>query len=108
MIFMKNLKNLSSQELVGHTQGLVREERRITIELIAHLREIERRMLFAELGYGSLYDFTVRHLGLSEGSAQRRIAAMRLTRDLPQVADSLASGEISLSNAAKLQVVFQA
>jgi hypothetical protein len=65
-------------------------------------------MLFAELGYTSLFDFCVKHLGLSEGSAQRRIAAMRLVRDLPEAREALTSGELSLSNAAKLQSVFRA
>jgi 5-methylcytosine-specific restriction endonuclease McrA len=98
---------LSSEALLSKTIFLAREERRITLELIEHLREIERRMLFAELGFGSLHDFCVKRLGLSEGSAQRRIQAMRLARELPEVKRAILDGEISLTNAAKLQGAFQ-
>jgi hypothetical protein len=101
------LSKLTSAELIAKTQSLVTEERRITLELIDALREIERRMIFAELGYGSLYEFATRHLGLSEGSAQRRIQAMRLIRDIPDARDKLEAGELSLSNAAKVQTFWR-
>jgi hypothetical protein len=103
-----SLTNLPNKTLLEKTDFLAREERRITVELIEHLREIERRMLYAELGYGSLHDFCVKRLGLSEGSAQRRIQAMRLARELPEVKTAILDGSISLTNAAKLQTAFQA
>jgi hypothetical protein len=106
--FRMNLMNLPKETLLEKTDFLAREERRITVQLIEHLREIERRMLYAELGYGSLHDFCVKRLGLSEGSAQRRIQAMRLARELPEVKEAILEGSISLTNAAKLQTAFQA
>ena len=74
---MKTLSLLSGPELLKRTQDLIAVERRTTMDLIEHLREIERRMLFLDTGHKSLFEFAVKHLGLSEGSAQRRIAAMR-------------------------------
>src|SRR5690349_18064623 len=91
---------------VERALDLVREERRITLALIETLREIESRMIFAELGYGSLFEFAVRHLGLSEGAAQRRIQAMRLVKSVPEAQVQLESGSLSLSNAAKVQGFF--
>jgi hypothetical protein len=105
---MKSISSLSGTELLQRTQAIVAIERRATMDLIEHLREIERRLLFLELGYSSLFDFTVRHLGLSEGSAQRRIAAMRLMLDVPEAKAKLESGELSLSNASRVQTVFRA
>jgi 5-methylcytosine-specific restriction endonuclease McrA len=105
---MKTLSSLSGTELLQRTQDIVAIERRATMDLIEHLREIERRMLFLELGYSSLFDFAVKHLGLSEGSAQRRLAAMRLMRDVPEAKAKLESGELSLSNASRVQTVFRA
>jgi hypothetical protein len=101
---MKPTLSTFNEMLLTKTQTLVQEERRITLELIECLEQISNRMLYAELGYGSLFDFCTRHLGLSEGSAHRRIAAMRLTRDVPSARDKLRSGELSLTNAAKIQV----
>ncbi len=103
---IQNLTKLQKSDLLVATKNLATEERKITLLLIEHLREIERRMLFAELGYGSLFEFSVKYLGLSEGSAHRRIASMRLMRDVPTVRQDLESGSLSLSNAAKLHMAF--
>ncbi|MEO7165370.1 MAG: hypothetical protein ABI041_20790, partial [Bdellovibrionia bacterium] len=105
---MKDLQELSKSELLNRTLALVAEERKITIELIKFLREVERRMLYSELGFSSLWEFCVKRLGLSEGSAQRRISAMRLVRDVPVAAESLASGKLSLTAASQLQSFFLA
>ena len=61
-----NLKTLSVKQLLSETKNLVAEERRVTLLLIEHLREIDRRLLFLEMGYGSLFEFCVKELTLSE------------------------------------------
>lgn len=105
---MNELLSLSKQDLLRRTLSLVAEERKITLSLIKHLREVERRMLFSELGYSSLWEFCVKHLGLSEGSSQRRISSMRLARDIPTVTQALESGNLNISTATQLQSFFQA
>ncbi|MGK5084589.1 hypothetical protein WDW37_14940 [Bdellovibrionota bacterium FG-1] len=80
------LKNISSDELLSRTKNIVAEERR----------------LYATQGFGSMWEFCTRFLGLSEGSAQRRLAAMRLAYDAPEAKAALESGALSLSNAAKI------
>ena len=100
----KNLENNSYYDWVAKAQKLVAEERKITLALIECLEMISTQMIYAELGYGSLFEFCTRHLGLSEGSAHRRISAMRLSRDVPTVKSKLVTGELSLSNAAKIEV----
>jgi hypothetical protein len=102
------MKHLTSEELLSRTKTLVAEERRATLALIEHLQEIEARRLYAELGYASLWEFSTRYLGLSEGAAQRRIQAMRLGRDVPEAKAALESGRLSLSNAARVQSFRQA
>ena len=98
------LKKLSSLELITATKLAASDERKATYALIEHLREIDDRLLYLELGFGSLFEFAVKELGLSEGSAHRRISAMRLARDIPEVKEKLESGKITLSNAAQVQV----
>jgi 5-methylcytosine-specific restriction endonuclease McrA len=97
------MKHLSSSELLSRTKQLAADERRTTLALIEHLEEIQRRMLFAEIGYASLWEYVTKELGLSEGSAQRRIAAMRLIRKAPEAREAIKSGELSLSNASKVE-----
>lgn len=101
------LQKLKAHELLSRTQLLVAEERKITLSLIEHLSEINRRMLYLEMGYGSLFEFAVKHLGLSEGSAHRRIAAMRLVQEVPEARAKLETGALSVTNAAKIQVAFR-
>jgi hypothetical protein len=102
-VYRGEMKHLSSQELLSRTKTLVSDERRATLALIEHLEEIQARGLYASMGYASMWEFATQELGLSEGSAQRRIQAMRLVRDVPEAKASLADGSLSLSNAAKLQ-----
>src|SRR5947209_11276348 len=105
---MKNLTSLTRDLLIKNTQALITEEKRIELELIDHLREIDRRMLHLEMGYPSLFEFAVRFLGLTEASAYRRIAAMKLVRDIPEVKVGLQSGALTLSNVAAAQTFFRA
>jgi len=44
-------------------------------QLLAHLVEFEERMLHLELGFSSLFAYRVDSLGMSEGSAGRRVTA---------------------------------
>jgi 5-methylcytosine-specific restriction endonuclease McrA len=104
---MKNIRSLEKSELLQCTQDLVATEIKTTMALIEHLREIDRRLLFLEMGFSSLFEFCVKHLGLSEGSTQRRISAMKLIRDIPEAKQKLESGEMTLSNASQVQTVFR-
>jgi hypothetical protein len=100
-----NLSSLSDQVLLERTSGLVKEERRVTLPVLWHLREIERRRLFAERGFDSLFTFCTRGLGYSEGAASRRILAMRLLKDCPELEEKILDGRVSLSVAAQIQRV---
>ena len=42
-----NLNNLSDENLLQNTQRLVAQEREVLIEVLHHLKEIERRRLFS-------------------------------------------------------------
>ena len=108
MLWVFAMKTLTSLELLSRTKTLVLEERRATLALIESLAEIERRRLFAELGFASMWEFATQELGLSEGAAQRRLQAARLLVDVPEVRGKIESGALSLSNAAKVQSFRQA
>jgi hypothetical protein len=104
-IFM-NLKTVSPSVLIDSTKRLVSEERRITTEVLHHLLEIDRRRLYAESGYSSLFEFCRCELGYSDGAAYRRISAMTLLRDLPEAEEKIRTGSLSLSSAAQVQSFF--
>jgi hypothetical protein len=100
-------RSLSNEALLRTTQALVVEERRLTAEILWHLHEIQVRRLYAEKGYGSLFDYAVRALGYSEAAAGRRIAAMRLLVEVPEIEPALQKGEVNLSTLATLQGFIQ-
>ncbi len=91
------LSKISNDALAEKLSLAVREERRLTVEVLHLLREVERRELFARLGFSSLFSFCVDHLKYSESAAQRRIVAMRALRELPELEEKIETGKLSLS-----------
>ncbi len=81
---------------------LAGREREVQVEFLLHLDEFDARRAWAEEGYGSLWDYLLRVLHLREGLAFRRIAAMRVLRRLPVVAEALRDGRLCLSTATVL------
>ena len=100
---MSSLRSLSDPELLSRTHAKAAEERRVTSEFLQHLAEVERRKLYLAQGHSSLWDYLVRDLGYSEGSAHRRISALRLMLDVPEIGQALEDGRLSLSVASKAQ-----
>jgi uncharacterized coiled-coil DUF342 family protein len=102
------LSNLKDRELLSRTRALVQVERTTLTQVLHHLREIERRKLFSDLGYRSLFEYAVEELRYSEGQAGRRIQAMRLMREIPEMEKKVESGSLSLSNVSQAVGMFQA
>jgi hypothetical protein len=102
-----NLKMLSDEVLLSQTKVYVTREREMTILVLHHLKEVERRRLFASLGYSSLFDYTTRELGYCAASACRRIDAMRLLKEMPELEEKIQDGKLSLSTVARAQSFFK-
>ena len=101
------LQDLTDKELISQTKTLVNEERRVLTEILNHLSEINRRKLFSDFGCQSLFEYCTRELGYSAGQASRRIGAIRVIADIPEVEDKIESGDLSLSNVAQAQSFFR-
>ncbi len=100
------IQELKDQDLLTRTRELVQQERETLTEVLHHLKEIERRKLYSDLGFRSLFDYAVKELKYSESQAGRRIQAMRLILDLPQVEKKIERGELNLSHACQAQSFF--
>jgi hypothetical protein len=96
-------KNLKNSELISKIKDLVREEKRITLDILNHLQEIDDRKLYAERGFSSLFLFCMSELGYSESATNRRISAMRLMRTLPEIKVKIEEGTVNLSTLCQLQ-----
>ena len=93
-----NLHKISDRDLLDVTKKLSGEERVLLIKILHHLREIDRRKLYSDLGYKSLFEYAVTELKYSEDQAWRRINAMRVLKDLPQFEEKVSEGLLTLSN----------
>jgi len=101
------IKKHSDEALRATVRNLAEEERRVTLKLLHHLREVELRRLYAEWGYSSLYAYVTAELKFSEGSAMRRIQAMRLMREMPEIEAKVETGALSLTVLSQSQPVIK-
>lgn len=99
-----NVKDLTDRQLHQNLLILKSKESRIVAHIISHLEEVYRRRLFASYKCSSIYDYCIRILGYSNGEAHKKISACKLASHCEGVKESIASGELSLSNAASIQV----
>lgn len=102
-----DLRGLTDKILHEKTQALVKSEREVTLQVLQHLREVERRSLFATLSYSSLFEYAVKELKYSESAALRRISSMRLLRELPELEKKVGSGSLALSTLSQAQSFFR-
>lgn len=102
-----NLKYLTDKTLLQDTKLLAQQYRTITASFLLHIKEIEQRKLYTELGYTSLFTYIVQELGFSESSASRRITAMKMVKEIPELEKKIETGELTLSNLGKAANVFK-
>ncbi len=98
----QTLSSLDARSLARRLGELAGEERHVQVEFLLHLDEFDCRRAWLELGYGSLWTWCLEVLHLREGSAGRRIAAMKVLRRFPGLAGALREGRLCLSTLALL------
>ena len=102
-----SLKHIKNDQLLLQTKNLVQKERQINIQVLQHLQEIEKRKLYLDRGFPSLFEYAVKELGYSHSAAYRRIKTMRLCRDIPQATAKIKTGSLNLTTASQLQTFFE-
>jgi hypothetical protein len=102
-----NICSLSDSALLEGLTIRVKTERKSMTEVLEFLREVDRRRLYTESGHASLWEFCTKVHGYSSGAAARRIQAMRLLRDIPELKEDLETGRQNLSSLAQAQQFFR-
>lgn len=97
-----NVEKLSDQSLLQETFLLSGKERETTALLVKYLAEIERRKLFVECGFTSIFAYCTEKLKMSEGQAHRRIQAARLLNQIPRIDEKIKTGQLNLANISKM------
>ncbi|MBC7386443.1 MAG: HNH endonuclease [Cryobacterium sp.] len=93
---------IAHEKLHEETLMAAKREKTATLELLKFLSQVEDRRTFAVVGYDSMFTYVRDGLGYSGAQASERVAAMRLLRKVPEVADGLKDGSQTLTSVAKL------
>src|SRR6266542_3375660 len=89
---------ISARDLTSRLADLLRTERATLAEFLVALADFDERRLWLELGYGSLFDFLHRELGLAKGPAFYRKTAAQLLQHYPEIVEPLRNGRLCLSS----------
>ena len=94
---------MTNAELENELKTASTDERVLTKKIVELIAEALRRRLWAGRGYSSAHRWLAGEFGYSDSSAGRRLDAARLLADVPDVAEKLATGELTLSSLSQLQ-----
>jgi hypothetical protein len=94
---------MKNSELIQKIQVLVKQERRIGVEILELLDQIEHQKAYSELGYDGLFSFCVKELRYSEAQAYRRIQAMRALKQVPELKHQIRSGRMTVTTVSQVQ-----
>jgi hypothetical protein len=97
----QSFSNVSDDELLRGLSEILQRSRRVEAELVAHIREVDQRRLYARYA-SSMFSFATERLHLSEHEAYLRIEVARASRKHPVLLDMLADGRLHLSGIALL------
>jgi 5-methylcytosine-specific restriction endonuclease McrA len=92
----ESLRSLSDRQLLVDTDAIAVQDRKLTLKLLVHLQEIERRKLYLKLGYASMFVYCTTHLRMSESVAVRRVKTARCLARFPQLYELLECGDVSV------------
>ena len=88
---------LENTELINQLKNLVATERKVTSEIVEFIKEVDRRKLYLQFGFTSLFAYLTEEFGYTPASAQRRIDAARMSVELPQIQEDLKAGVLNLT-----------
>ncbi len=97
-----DISRLTAEELWARLLHLARMERGAICDLVETLAEIDRRGLYKDHEYVSLFECCVHKLGLSEAASYRRIRAARAIKLFPPIGPLLRQGRLTLESVALL------
>jgi len=102
-----NLREMTDDQLHVSTLKTADRQREVTLDLLNHLNEVERRHLFSKFNCSSLHGYCVQELKMTSGTACRHIDAARLLKQVPQLEAKLLDGTIAMTTIANAESFFK-
>jgi hypothetical protein len=99
---IRRLSQLDDRAVLKVLLARIARVRVHTAALISCMAEVDRRKLYRDEGYASMYDYCVQGLAMSEGEAYRRIRAARAVRRFPTIIPRLAADRLHLTAVVEL------
>ena len=96
---------MNAREWSIRIADLARREHCALVDLLLALAEFDRMGIYRQLGFPNLFEYLLREVGLSRGSAFYRQVAARLVGQFPEVAEPLRDGRLCISNVPQLAKV---
>ena len=96
------LKGLSDDVLLTRLTEIIARGRRVEVEIVAHIAEVDARRLYLGQACSSMHAYATERLRLSNAEAYLRITVARLSRRFPVVLAMLADGRAHLSGLVRL------
>jgi len=93
---MKNIESIANDELLTKLVALSANERSAVAEVVLYLHQLDKRGLYRDAGFSSLFAYCREKLKYSEGATCRRIVAARALSTSPEIYELLREGKISL------------
>ena len=97
-----SLQHVSKGELLRDFSALVDKDRGNTANMLAYVAEIDRRKLYLEHAYPSMFAFCTKRFRMSEAVAAKRIRAGRAACRFPCILGMVRRGELHLSGVHQL------
>ncbi len=94
-----------ARDFTRHLTDLLRKENGAMVDFVFALAELDSRGLWADMGYGSVFDYLVRELRLSKSAAFYRKTAAVLVQRYPEIADALAEGRLCMTSVGEVAKV---
>lgn len=104
---MQNFKSQPDQNIISELRLAIQEERKLTLQILQLINEAHDRRLYAGAGFSTLFEWLTKEFGYSAAAAMRRLDSARALRDVPSIEKKIETGEVNLTNLAKVQSVIR-
>jgi len=97
-----SLRRVGKRQLLRGFKKVVSADWGNTARMLAYIGEIDRRRLYLEDAYPSMFMMCTKHFGMSEAIAGKRIRAGRAACRFPRILEMIQRGELHLSGVHQL------
>jgi hypothetical protein len=98
-----SLEEVADELIERRLADLLQSGGRTEARVLAHLAEMDERRLHLRAGFGSLFEYCLKRLRMSEDEACRRIGAARLARRFPAIFALIDQRKLHLTGACLLR-----